>query len=243
MLVGLKETTGATPVPVSESLPFTVPRILRVPERAPAADGVKVRLTVHVALGAIVPPFAHVPVPAFAKLLELVPVMVKYGVESVSVAVPVFVTVRVKGPLVVLTFWFPNAPGLGVTLIAACVPVPVRESEALTVPRRFRVALRAPAAAGVNRRLIVQEPLAVIKPPFAHVPVPRFVKSVELVPVIVKYGLASVSVAVPVFVTVTVSGELGVLTTWFPKAAGLGERPMTGRVPVPVNPSVAKIVP
>lgn len=104
MLNGEREARAAIPVPVKESLPFTVPEIFSVPERAPAADGVKVRFTVHVPLTAIVPPFAQVPVPAFAKFAEFVPVKVKYGVERTSDAVPLFVTVIVRGELVVLIF-------------------------------------------------------------------------------------------------------------------------------------------
>jgi hypothetical protein len=77
MLKGDREAKGAIPVPVSESVPFTVPEMLRVAVRAPAADGVNVRFTVHDALAAIVPAFAHVPVPALAKFAAFVPVNVK----------------------------------------------------------------------------------------------------------------------------------------------------------------------
>ena len=79
MLVGLSETAAAMPVPVSESELFTVPKILRVAVRAPDADGVKVKSTVHDAKGITVPALAHVPVPALAKLAAFVPVRVKYG--------------------------------------------------------------------------------------------------------------------------------------------------------------------
>ena len=107
ILSGDREANGAIPVPVSELLPFTVPEIFNVPARAPVADGVNVRSTVHDELTAIVPPFTHVP-PLRAKSAAFVPVMVKKGVESVCVAVPVFETVTVKGELVELTFWFPK---------------------------------------------------------------------------------------------------------------------------------------
>ncbi len=77
MLVGDTVTKGTAPVPVRESDPFTVPDIFRLALLAPDAVGVKVRLTVHDALTAIVPPFAQVPVPAFTNSLALVPVIVK----------------------------------------------------------------------------------------------------------------------------------------------------------------------
>jgi hypothetical protein len=104
MLLGATEARGATPVPVRESTPFADPAIFRIPDRAPAAVGVKVRFTVQELLTAIVPPLAQVPVPAFTNSLAFVPVMVKYGVERISEAVPVFVTVMVSGELVVLMF-------------------------------------------------------------------------------------------------------------------------------------------
>src|SRR5258708_34468942 len=105
MLVGFRSTLGATPVPVRESVPFTVPEMVKVAARAPLADGVNVKFTVQEAAAAIVPPFEHVPVPALAKLAAFVPVRVKYGVLRVSVAVPTLLTVTVKGELVVFTFW------------------------------------------------------------------------------------------------------------------------------------------
>ena len=130
----------------------------------------------------------------------------------ISEAVPLFVTVIVSGPLVVLTFWFPKAPGLGVIVSAACVPVPVILARALTVPKIFRFAERAPAAAGVNVKRIVQEALAAMVPASAHVP-PLRAKSAGFVPVMVKNGVERVSAPVPVFETVTVTGALVPPTT------------------------------
>ena len=99
----------------------------------PVAVGVKVKMMVQEAEAAIVPALAHVP-PDRAKSPALAPVIVKKGVESVCVAVPVFETVTVSGELVELTFWFPKAAGLGAKPITGSVPVPVSESEAFTVP-------------------------------------------------------------------------------------------------------------
>jgi hypothetical protein len=81
----------------------------------------------------------------------------------------------------------------------------------LTVPAIFRFAERAPIAAAVKVRRIVQEELAAIVPAFAHVP-PLRAKSAEFVPVIVKKGVDKISDAEPVFEMVTVSGELVVAT-------------------------------
>ncbi len=91
------------------------------------------------------------------------------------------------------------------------VPVPVKASVALTVPRMFSVALRLAVAAGVKVKMIVQEPEAAMLPALAHVP-PDRAKSAEFVPVIVKNGVERVSAAVPVFEMVTVSGELVTFT-------------------------------
>ena len=93
----------------------------------------------------------------------------------------------------------------------AAMPVPVIEARPLTVPRIFRFAVRAPVAAGVNVKRIVQDELAVMIPALAHVP-PLRAKSAALVPVTVKNGVARVSVPVPVLETVTVKAPLVVLT-------------------------------
>jgi len=69
--------TGVTPVPVRRSCALTVPFTVRMPFKAPVVDGVNVRLIVQVPLAAIVPPLAHVPVPALAKDVELGPDNVK----------------------------------------------------------------------------------------------------------------------------------------------------------------------
>ena len=81
-----------------------------------------------------------------------------------------------------------------------------------TVPLILSIADREPDAPGVNVSIMVQEPLlCAIVPPLAHVPDVR-AKSVALVPVIVKNGVLSISSDEPVFVTVTVSPLLVVLT-------------------------------
>jgi hypothetical protein len=122
------------------------------------------------------------------------------------------------------------------------VPVPVRESEAFTVPCRFNVAVRAPVAEGVKVRMMVQDALAAMEPALTQVP-PLRAKFVGLVPVMVKKGVARTSAAVPVLETVIVKGPLVVPCNWLPKAPGDGDRPIIGKVPVPVKASDPLTVP
>ena len=75
----------------------------------------------------------------------------------------------------------------------------------------FKVAVRAPLADGVKVSRMVQEPDAATVPALAQVP-PDRAKSAALVPVMVKNGVERTSDAVPVFDSVTVTGELVVLT-------------------------------
>jgi hypothetical protein len=51
--------------------------MVRVPAREPVAEGVKVRLTVQLELGAMVAPFTQLPPPGLAKFVALVPPMTK----------------------------------------------------------------------------------------------------------------------------------------------------------------------
>jgi len=87
--------------------------MVKVADRAPVAEGVNVSFTVQEPLTGMVPPLTQVPVPAFAKLVGFVPVMVKYGVAKTCDAVPELETVSVTVALVVPTFWLPNATVLG----------------------------------------------------------------------------------------------------------------------------------
>jgi hypothetical protein len=208
MLVGLSRTpANDTPVPVRESDPFTVPKIFSVPLRLPVVAGVKTRMTVQDALAAIVPAFTHVPVPVFEKL---VPEMEKYGVESTSVAVPMFETVIVSGLPGLPIAWLPKDAGEGEKESAGKMPVPVRAFDPLAVPKIFSVAVRLPVAVGEKVRITVQEPETAIVPAFAQLP-PVLAKSAAFAPVSVKNGVERTSLAVPMLDTVTVIGELVVL--------------------------------
>ena len=114
--LGVKDNTGDVPVPCSETVPETVPRIVSTAERKPVGEGVNVTFTVQEPETAMVAPATQFPVPVFAKLLASVPVIVKYGVAKTSAAVPVLVTVMVSGALVVPTFWLGKLTGLGLKL-------------------------------------------------------------------------------------------------------------------------------
>ena len=157
---------GETPVPVKESVALTVPLMVRTADMAPVAGGVKVTLTVHDPLAAMLPPLTQVPPPVFEKAEGLAPVIVKYGVDKTSAAVPVFDTVMVVEALVVKTFWLPNAAGLGEKLkigTAGATPVPVSGTlfglvGALVV--KVRLALLATAVVGEKTTLMVQDALA-----------------------------------------------------------------------------------
>jgi len=133
-------------------------------------------------------------------------------VARTSGPVPVLVVVMARGALVVEMVWLPKASGLGVRDNTGEVPVPCSETVPETVPRMFNGAERKPVGAGVNVTLMVQEPETAMVAPLVQVPVPVFAKLLASVPVIVKYGVAKTSGAVPLLVTVMVSGALVVPT-------------------------------
>src|SRR5258708_7076403 len=83
------------------------------------------------------------------------------------------------------------------------------ETDPFTVPKIFSVAASAPVVDGVKTRNAVQEELAGIDAPLAHVPdAVLFAKLEAFVPVIVKYGVARTSAAVPVLLIVMTVAEL-----------------------------------
>ena len=123
------------PLPLNGTVALTVPTMFKLALRPPTALGVKRTMTVQDAPTAMVPPLAQVPVAAFEKSPELVPVIVKYGVESTSEAVPTFETVTVTLALVVPVFWLPKftAVGLGLktgAVVAANWNAPIAQSVA-----------------------------------------------------------------------------------------------------------------
>lgn len=104
---------------------------------------------------------------------------------------------------------FPKLNEEGVRDTVAAAPVPVRESVPLALPFIFRVALSAPRIEGVKVIKSVQVAPGPTTPPLVQVPGDS-AKSAALVPVMVKNGVLRVRLNVPVLVSVTVIGELGV---------------------------------
>src|SRR5207302_5400425 len=148
-----------------------------------------------------------------------------------SVPVPELVSVTFWVTLAVFTAWFPKPTLEGFKATAGAVtvaPEPVR----LTVcglPEALSVIVIAPVlvpvAVGVNVTLIVQ---------FA--PAPTEVPQVFVCP---KSPLGAMlvmpSVALPVFLSVTLCVALVVLICWYPNVRLVGDRLTIGPVPVPVR--------
>jgi hypothetical protein len=191
-------------------------------ERAPAADGVKVAVSVQLAPAAT-EPAAQVPVRA--KSLALVPPSVMPLI--VSAALPVLVSVTLCAALEVPTCTLPNAMVLLDKLTAgagADAPVPLRLTllgEPVALCAIAKLPLRAPVAPGLNVTLTVQ--LA-----FAATELQLFVctKSAAFVPPTVTP--LTVSAAVPELVTVTIIAALVLPTVTLPKPSVVVLRLMAG---------------
>jgi hypothetical protein len=83
-------------------------------------------------------------------------------------AFPVLLRVTPSAALVVPTFWLPNVRLAGERLIAAATPVPVRLTVCglpAALSEMLTVAVRIPAAVGVNVTLIMQLLFAATEPP------------------------------------------------------------------------------
>src|SRR5207237_160714 len=151
----------------------------------------------------------------------------------VKAAVPVFVSVIVIGALVVASGWLPK-PRLEVgratgrkipyTLSATVCGLPTALSATDSVP------VRALEVVGVKVTLIVQlAPAAKVAGLVgqALAPVLVAVKSPEAAKELI------VKAAVPVLVSVTVTGALMVASGWLPKPRLVGANPTAGAVPLP----------
>jgi hypothetical protein len=206
--VGLSVTLGAdvTPVPVSGTLcglPPALSLMLRVAERAPFADGVKVTLMMQLAVAARVLGLSG-QVEVSAKSAAFAPFTVMPLI--VSAAAPLFVRVIVCAELVAPIFWLPKLSevGLSVTAGAETTPVPLRGTlcglpAALSLI--LTLALRAPEADGEKVTPIVQlAPAASVLGDSGQVVVSA--KSAAFVPV--RLTLLIVNAAVPELVSVTV---------------------------------------
>lgn len=162
--------------------------------------------------------------------------------ETLNAALPVFLTVTVFALLVFPTLRVAKLRLVGVRVTAGAVvedvPVPVR----LTVcglPLALSVMViepvRVPVAVGVNVTLIVQGVLAARE--LGH---ELEAKS----PLITMLEMESV--AVPVFVSVTVCDALVVFSNWLPKIRPVGDRVtagLFGAVPTPVKLTVCGLPP
>jgi len=187
--------TGAAPVPESGTtvgLPGAFDAMLKLADCRPIAVGAKVTLMVQEAPAATL---EH----AFvcAKLAAFVPVIVMP--LTVSVAVPVLVTVTGWAPLVVPVACTANVRPAGLTLMVGAVPVP-DSATTVGLPGAFDAMLMLadcrPAAVGVKVTLMAHD-----APTAKLVQLLVCPNAVAFVPVSVT--LLTVSAAVPVLITVT----------------------------------------
>jgi hypothetical protein len=121
---------------------------------------------------------------------------------------------------------------LAVKLTVGLLPVPVRLTVCglpAALSEMVTVAVRLPAAAGVNVTLIVQFSSAGSELPQVEVSA----NSAALAPVTAM--LVKSKVPLPLFVRVTVWAAELVPTNWLPKVRVLRERPTPAEVPVPVR--------
>lgn len=177
---------------------------VRLPERLPLAVGVNVTLITQLPLAAsgvlvlqVVPLAATAKSPVAAMLVK------------VKDAVPLLVTVTALGALVIPRTVAGNDTLLGDNIASGPVPVPVNEmtlglSPALSVT--ITSPLRTPASVGVNTMAMVQLALTATPAPQLSVSLKSPLAAI----------LAMANATSPLFVKVTVSAELGVLSCWLP---------------------------
>lgn len=200
------ETTGATPVPLSEitcGLFEALSVNVKVALAAPIAEGVKVTETAQVALAARLAP-AQVS-EATANSEAFAPP--RTTLEMVSAILPVLVTVRVWAELAVPTNWLPKLRLDADAEKTAAVPAPLRETlwgllaeSAVTWSEPATV----PMAEGVKVTPMEQLALAASVAPQVVLETAKALRLVET--------LMLPSVPVPVLVRVTVCAALVVPT-------------------------------
>ena len=145
---------------------------------------------------------------------------------------PVLLRVTLCAVLVVPTFWLLNVKLVAERLAAAAVPVPVRFTVCglpAALSEILTVAVRAPAAVGVNVTLIVQLPLTATELPQVFVSA----KSVVLVPAMLM--LVMLKLTLPVLLRVTLCAELVTPTFSLAKVRPEGDRLTWLERPVPVR--------
>src|SRR5580658_8796032 len=223
-------TCEVTPVPLNATicgLPVALSAMSNVAARAPFACGVNSTLIVQLAPAANVPVGLH-PELVFGsgtlKSSASAPLVVKP--VKFTGPVLVFITVTLKGALVVVSACEPNAKLLGVTVNAppvAGVPVPVNVivvvcsvSLPALVYVTVTVPLSAPVAVGVNVTFTTQLEPSVLPPTRVSGQLfvsPKFVLAVMF---------DIVTMVVPTFTIVTGCDALVVFCAWFPKVSDVG---------------------
>jgi len=149
--------------------------------------------------------------------------------------VPLFITVTLKGALVVVSACDPNAKVLGVTVTVAVpgVPIPVSVTVCgLPVPVSVNVIapIRVPVAVGLN--VIENTHGGFSSPMLGHCASVAPAKS-PLVTILLK-----ISGKLPLFDTVTACAALVVPTAWLPNVNAVGAIPIATATPVPVSVTV-----
>jgi hypothetical protein len=233
-----KLTTGRVPVPVSGTLcVLGVALSAKFNEAfsAPPVEGLNVSFTVQVPPAAT--GFAGKQVlEAIAKSPAFVPVTEGVLVK-VSDALPVFIRVTVICALVVPSGTEPNETLAG-RLTPGAVPVPVKETVCalgVALSAKLRVAFSPAAVDGVKDIVTPQVAPAATWLAVVQVEV-TMAKSAALVPEMDGL-LVKVRAPLPVFLSVTVTGELVVCSMTEPND-WLAGRLTAGAVPVPVSETV-----
>src|SRR5580704_18778339 len=232
-------TCEVTPVPLNATicgLPVALSAMSNVAARAPFACGVNSTLIVQLAPAANVPVGLH-PELVFGsgtlKSSASAPLVVNPA--KFTAAVLVFITVTLKGALVVVSACEPNAKLLGVTVTVAVpgVPVPVNVTVCgLPVPVSVNVIapVRVPVAVGLN--VIENTHGGFSSPMLGHCARVAPAKSPDVT------ILLKINGKFPLFDTVTVCAALVVPTAWLPNVNEVGEIPIATATPVPVSVTV-----
>jgi len=228
---------GAVPLPASVTwcgLPLALSLMLSVADLEPVKAGVNFTLMVAV------PPLAAT-LNGVGVVVEKSPgfAPVKTRLLTVSVAVPMFVTVISCAALATPCVWLPKFTAVGLRLIPGVLftEAPVPDSATVcglpvALSAMLSVADRLPPPAGVNVILTVAEAPA---PTLIGVAVVT-AKSPAFAPLTVRLEICSV--AVPGFETVMVEGRLVVPTFWDAKVSDGGFRLIDGEfgcAPVPLS--------
>ncbi len=215
-----KEIAACVPIPESATVDGWAPGIFSAADRGPSVTGWNAIVIWHFAPG---PRLVQV-FPATAKS-----VCVAGEKDSAPIpadVLPWFDIVTLCVSCVPLfTLWDPKLRLVGdATRSGAGAPVPLNETccglpAALSL--KLRLALLVPTERGANRTATVQlAPIATVPPPAGHVPPDAIAKSAAFVSVTAIP--VTLSAALPLFVSVTLSGALEVAMIWLPNPSDVG---------------------